>query len=80
MTPCAMQERRTTKARRAAEVLASGDARHGEILLKFMELDVRFKDLEIRAEDAKAGLNTPTWMGGANIVLTISGTRKLLIA
>jgi hypothetical protein len=28
------------KARRAAEVLASGDARHSELLVKFKELEV----------------------------------------
>lgn len=75
------------KARRAAEVLASGDARHSEILLKFKELEVRFKelevrfkDLEIRVERLEGRFNTLTWMVGANITLTILVLGKLLVA
>lgn len=68
------------KARRAAEVPASGDARHAEILLKFKELEVRFKDLEIRVERLEGRFNTLTWMVGANITLTILVLGKLLVA
>lgn len=67
------------KARKAAEVLASGDARHSELLLKFKELEVRFKDLEIRVEKLEGRVNTLTWMVGANITLTILVLGKLLI-
>lgn len=67
------------KARKAAEVLASGDARHSELLLKFKELEVRFKDLEIRVEKLEGRVNTLIWMVGANITLTILVLGKLLI-
>lgn len=54
------------KARKAAEVLASGDMKHQELLVRFERLEGRF--------------STMTWMVGANITLTILVLGKLLIA
>lgn len=54
------------KARKAAEVLASGDVRHQEMLLQFTKLDSRVDKL--------------AWMVGVNITLTLVVLGKLFLA
>jgi hypothetical protein len=54
------------KARKAAEVLASGDARHQELLLQFTKLESRADKL--------------AWMVGVNITLTLIVLGKLFLA
>ena len=54
------------KARKAAEVLASGDTRHQELLLQFTKLESRVDKL--------------AWMVGVNITLTLVVLGKLFLA
>ena len=53
------------KARKAGEVLASGDARHHEMLLLFGKLESRVERL--------------AWMVGVNITLTLVVLGKLFL-